>query len=366
MALRYGINGMGRIGRALVRVARERPELELAAVNDLVPPAPLARLLARDSVHGPFAGTVSAGEDWLRVDGRRVRAWQQPDPARVEWDAAGVEAVVEATGRFLGRRRAAGHLGAAGSTAGVRWVVLSANPDPDDLADVTLCQGVNDADLDPAHHAVISNGSCTTNCLALVAKVLRESFGLRGGLATVVHSYTESQRLLDAAHPDPRRARAAAQNIIPIPTTTPRTLGLVLPELAGRISGFVVRVPSPMAAMLDLSAELGRAADPEEVRQAFRAAAAGPRGALLGVAEEELVSSDFIGDPRSGVIDLPLIATVDRLVRVVAWYDNEWGYANRLADLLVRLAGVSRAASSPAPAATAAPAPAIHGREPAR
>jgi glyceraldehyde 3-phosphate dehydrogenase len=358
MALRYAINGMGRIGRALLRVARERPELELAAVNDLVLPPAMARLLARDSIHGRFAGTVSACAAGLRVDGREVPVWQEPDPARIDWGAAEVEVVVEATGSFVGRALAAAHLGPAGARPGARWVVVSANPDPADLADVTLCQGVNDGDLDPARHAVISNGSCTTNCLALVAKVLHDSFGLRGGLATVVHSYTENQRLLDAAHPDPRRARAAAQNIIPISTTTPQTLGLVLPELAGRIAGYVVRVPAPMVAMLDLSAELARAAEPEAVRQAFRAAAGGPLGAVLGVAEDELVSSDFIGEARSGVVDLPLVAAVDRLVRVVAWYDNEWGYANRLADLLVRLARIPRASSS------RAAMPVVHGSNP--
>jgi glyceraldehyde 3-phosphate dehydrogenase len=379
MTLRYGINGLGRIGRALLRAARERPELELTAVNDLVPATELARLLARDSVRGRFPGTVlaaapaelaasgtaapAAGAGGLWLDGRLVPVCQEPDPARIDWGAAAVEVVVEASGRFLGRRQAAAHLDAgvapggagrsAGSRRGARRVVLTANPDPADLVDVTLCRGVNDGDLDPARHLVISNGSCTTNCLALVLKVLHEAFGVRGGMATVVHSYTGNQRLLDAAHADPRRARAAAQNIIPISSTTPAALGLVLPALAGRIAGFVVRVPTPMVAMLDLAVELARPAEPELVRQAFRAAAAGPLGAVLGVAEDEPVSSDFIGDARSGVVDLPLVAAVDRLVRVVAWYDNEWGYANRLVDLLVRLASLAAATADPGRQGTA-------------
>jgi glyceraldehyde 3-phosphate dehydrogenase len=265
--------------------------------------------------------------------------------------------VVDASGRFLARARAAAHLGWGGSGAsgdgrdggaggngypggaGVRWVVLSANPDFADLADVTVCRGVNDGDLDLGRQAVISGGSCTTNCLALVAKVLDEAFGLRRGLATVVHSYTENQSLLDAAHADPRRSRAAGLNIVPVATTTPAALGLVLPALAGRIAGCVARVPTPMVAMLDLAADLAAVPDAAAVRQAFREAASGPLAGILGVTDEELVSSDFIGDPRSGVVDLPLVESLDGLVRVVAWYDNEWGYAHRLADLLERIGG---------------------------
>lgn len=335
MPIRFAINGLGRVGRALLRIAHGRDGLELAAINDVVSASVLARLLARDTVHGPFAARVAGTEGALEVDGRRIPVFQQPDPAAVNWSRERVEVVVEATGRFLDREQAAGHLGGT-----VRWVVLSANSNPADPADATLCLGVNDAGFDPAGSAVISNSSCTTNALALVAKVLQDRFGVRRALMSTVHSYTENQRLLDLPHPDPRRARAAALNVIPTPTTATRALGLLLPEFAGRIEGFAVRVPTPAVAMLDLVADLERDVSIEEVRQAFReAAAGGGMAGLLGVTEEELVSSDFIGDPRSAVVDLPLVqVTGGRLVRVVAWYDNEWGYAHRLADLLVRLA----------------------------
>jgi glyceraldehyde 3-phosphate dehydrogenase len=346
MALRFGINGLGRVGRALARVAGQRPELQLAAANDVVAAPILARLLARDSVHGPFGSQVAAVAGGLDVDGRFVPIWQEPDPARIDWRSQRVDVVVEATGRFLGRAQAAGHLAAPG---GAGHVVLSANPDPGDLADVTVCRGVNDGDLDPARHAVISGASCTTNCLALVAKVLDDSFGLRRGVATVIHSYTESQRLLDGAHADPRRARAAGLNIVPVATTTPAALGLVLPSLAGRIAGLTVRVPTPVVAMLDLVADLRDAPAAAAVRQAFRAASDGALAEVLGAVDDALVSSDFVGEPRSGVVDLPLIEERDGLVRVVAWYDNEWGYANRLADLLVRLATAAAAAALPPP-----------------
>ena len=337
MPLRFGINGLGRVGRALLRIARSREEIALAAVNDVVPAHVLARLLARDTVHGPFEGQVRAGEAALWIDGHRVPVFQESDPARVDWSREGVEVVVEATGRFLRRQRAAAHL-----RGSVRRVVLSANGEPSDPPDVTLCLGLNDGAFDPDRHAVVSNASCTTNGLALVAKVLHDGFGVRRALMSTVHSYTESQRLLDLPHPDPRRSRAAALNIIPTSTTAPEALGEVLPELAGRVGGLAVRVPTPAVAMLDLVAELEREASAEAVRQAFRDAAQGALAGYLGVSEEELVSSDFVGDPRSAVVDLPLVQVAGgglaRLGRVVAWYDNEWGYAHRLADLLVLLA----------------------------
>jgi glyceraldehyde-3-phosphate dehydrogenase type I len=332
--LRFGINGLGRIGRALLRAARGRPGVELAAINDVVPAHVLARLLARDTVHGPFPGEVRAGEGELVVDGRRIPVFQQPDPSRVDWAGQGVEVVVEATGRFIRREQAAAHLRGT-----VRRVVISANADPSDPADVTLALGINEEAFDPERHAVISNASCTTNALALVAKVLHARFGVRRALMSTVHSYTENQRLLDLPHPDARRSRAAALNIIPAATTAAEALGLLLPELDGRVTGFAVRVPTPVVAMLDLVAELEREASEEEIRRAFREAAEGPLAGLLGVTEEELVSSDFVNDPRSAVADLPLTqVSGDRLARVVAWYDNEWGYAHRLADLLERLA----------------------------
>ncbi|HEX4964244.1 MAG TPA: glyceraldehyde 3-phosphate dehydrogenase NAD-binding domain-containing protein [Thermoanaerobaculia bacterium] len=337
MPIRFAINGLGRVGRALLRIAHGRDGLHLAAVNDVVPAAQLARLVARDTVHGPFSAEVGAVEGGLVIAGRTIPVFQQPDPGEIDWPREGVEVVVEATGRFLGRTAAAAHLGGT-----VRWVILTANAAPADPADATIALGVNEGNLDPGRQAVISNSSCTTNALALMAKVLHDRFGVRRALMSTVHSYTENQRLLDLPHPDPRRARAAALNVIPTGTTSPRTLGLLLPELAGRVEGFAVRVPTPCGAMLDLAADLAREATAGEVRQAFRAAAAGAMAGFLGVTEEELVSSDFLGDPRSAVVDLPLVQVAGgRLARVVAWYDNEWGYAHRLADLLGRLAAPS-------------------------
>src|SRR4051794_20966467 len=296
MPIRFAINGLGRVGRALLRIAHDRDGLELAAINDVVPASQLVRLVARDTVHGPFPESVGT-----------IPVFQQPDPAAIDWSREGVEVVVEATGRFLRRTAAAGHLGGT-----VRQVVLSANSDPADPADATICLGVNEESLDPARQAILSNSSCPTNCLALVAKVLHDRFGVRRGLMSTVHSYTESQRLLDLPHPDPRRARAAALNIIPTATTAPEALGRILPELAGRIGGFAVRVPTPAVALLDLVAELENDASAETVAAAYRSAASGPMAGLLGVTGEELVSTDFVGDPRSAVVDLPLLQAVDR------------------------------------------------------
>jgi glyceraldehyde 3-phosphate dehydrogenase len=331
MSVPFAINGLGRIGRALLRIAAARDDLLLVAANDLVPAATLARLIARDSVHGPFAGRVEAADGALVLDGRRVPLAAAAEPARIPWRDSGARVVVEATGAFTARAAAAGHLAAP-----IERVVLSANSDD---ADVTLCLGVNDGDYDPARHRVISNASCTTNCLAPLAAVLEGAFGVERATMTAVHGYTVNQRLLDEAHPEPRRQRAAALNVLPTPTTTPRALGRVLPGLAGKVAGMAVRVPIPMGALLELVVHLARPARAEEVRDAFRAAAAhGPLAGVLGVVEDELVSSDFVGDPRSAVVDLPLVEVVDgRLARVAAWYDNEWGYASRLADLVARL-----------------------------
>jgi glyceraldehyde 3-phosphate dehydrogenase (phosphorylating) len=265
MPLRFGINGFGRIGRTLLRIVltREdlRPGLEPAAVNDVVPAPTLARLLARDTVQGPFSLPVETAEGALVVGGRWIPVFQEPDPARVPWGRAGVETVVEATGRFLPRSRAAAHL-----RDDVRHVVLSANGDLQDPPDATLCLGLDDHAWDPDRQSVISYASCTTNALALMAKVLHDSFGVRRALMSTVHSYTESQRLLDLPHPDPRRARAAALNIIPTSTTAALAAGALLPELAGRIDGFSVRVPTPAVAMLDLVADLELEATAEAVR----------------------------------------------------------------------------------------------------
>ncbi|HTQ81534.1 MAG TPA: type I glyceraldehyde-3-phosphate dehydrogenase [Thermoanaerobaculia bacterium] len=337
MPLRFGINGVGRIGRALLRLAQGREELVPAAVNDLAPARVLARLLARDTVHGRFPGSVREAPglaSGLSIEGRQIPVFSSPEPAGIPWEETGAQVVIEATGRFLRRGEAAGHL-----RGSVRTVILSANPDPLDPGDADLCFGLNDETFDPGRHRVVSHASCTTSCLALVTQVLHEGFTLRRALMNSVHSYTESQRLLDSAHDDPRRARAAAANIIPIATTTPEALGRIIPGLASRVNGLAVRVPTPAVAMLDLVAEVERPASVESVRDAYRAAAAGRLGRYLGVTEEELVSSDFVGDPRSAVVDLPLVQQVGgHLVRVVAWYDNEWGYSNRLLDLLLKMA----------------------------
>ncbi len=336
MPLRFGINGFGRIGRALLRIVLTRPDLRSAlqpvAVNDIVPASQLARLLARDTVQGRFSLPVRVEGSALRVGELLIPVFQEADPARIGWEQAGTEVVVEATGRFLRRGSASAHVGDT-----VRTVILSANSDPLDPADATICLGINEGSWDPERHPVVSNASCTTNALALMAKVLHDSFGVRRALMNTVHSYTENQRLIDMPHPDPRRSRAAALNIIPTSTTAARSAGLLLPGLTGRIDGFAVRVPTPAVAMLDLVADLEADADPDTILRAYQEAADGPLAGLLGVTGDEPVSSDFVGDPRSVVVDLPLVQAVGSLVRVVGWYDNEWGYANRLADLLAHL-----------------------------
>jgi glyceraldehyde 3-phosphate dehydrogenase len=325
--VRFAINGLGRVGRALARIAQQRPELELVAVNDQAGSAVLARLLAHDSLHGRYPGQVSAEGEALWLDGRRVPVSRAPRPEMVRWSEHSPRLVVEATGRFRNRSDAAGHLGGP-----VERVVISATAAD---VDATFCFGVNHQTYDPARHRVVSNASCTTNCLAAVAQVLEEAFGIDHALMNTVHCYTNSQRLMDMSHDDPRRARAAALNIIPTTSDAVEAIGQVLPSLAGKVDGLAYRVPVPDGSLVDLVASLAAPACAEEVRTAMRQAAAGELAGILAVTEEELVSCDFVGDPHSAVVDLPLVQQVgERLVRVVAWYDNEWGYANRLADLL--------------------------------
>lgn len=340
MSAAIAINGLGRVGRALVRIARTRPALRVVAVNDQADPLVLARLLAHDSLHGRFPGTVGAEDDALVIDGRRVPVFSEADPARIPWDGTGAEVVVEATGRFRSRAEAAAHLSSPDGRSGpVRHVVVSATAGE---VDATFCFGLNHAHFDPERHRVVSNASCTTNCVAPLVRVLVDAFGFEHGLMQTVHCYTNSQRLVDMAHPDPRRARAAATNIVPTTSDAVEALPLVVPEAAGRFTGVAYRVPVPDGSLVDLSARLGRDVLAEEVRDAFRAAAreSDGLGRVLAVTEEELVSSDFIGSPASATVDLPLTQVVGgppgrgRLARVVAWYDNEWGYASRLADLL--------------------------------
>ncbi len=330
MTAAIAINGLGRVGRALLRVMRERKDLELVAVNDPAGAATLARLIAHDTLHGRYPGEVAAEPRALLLDGRRIPVFAASEPAAVPWDGTGAEAVVESTGHFRERSLAAGHLSSPGGTVG--RVVVSATAEG---ADATFCFGINHRSFDPLRHRVVSNASCTTNCVAPLARVLHDRFGLEHALMQTVHCYTNSQRLMDMAHPDPRRARAAAFNVIPTTSDAVQALPEVIPELAGRVDGIAYRVPVPDGSLVDLSARLASAVDPETVRDAFREAAGGELSNILAVTEEELVSVDFIGRPFSATVDLPLVQVVgDRLVRVVAWYDNEWGYANRLADLL--------------------------------
>ena len=328
MSIHFAINGVGRIGRALLRIANERPGLELVAVNDLGNAEQLARLIARDSLHGSFDGDVRSEADSLIIDGRRIAAFEVDCPADVPWDQTDAVVVVEATGRCLERDQAAGHL-----KGSVHTVLVSANS-PE--MDITICFGVNDAEYDRERHRLISGASCTTNCLAPVASVLHDSFGLTQGLVNTVHSYNNDQRLLEFPHPDPRRARAATLNMIPTTTSAIQAVDRILPQLAGRIDGIAIRVPTPNVSLIDLVARLESRPSIEDIATAFRSAADGPLAGVLAVTDEELVSSDFMREPHSAIVDLPLLQQVDgTLYRIVAWYDNEWGHASRLADLLI-------------------------------
>jgi glyceraldehyde 3-phosphate dehydrogenase len=340
MPLRFGVNGLGRIGRALIRIAATRPELELelAAANDSADPRQLARILRHDTVHRRFPVEVASDEGMLILAGRPIPLTRLPIPEQIDWSAAGVEVVLEATGQFRRRGLAAGHLAGPGGRgrSSVRQVVVSATmPDPD----LTLCLGINDRALDPARHFVISNASCTTNCLAPLLMVLDREFGVEHALMNTVHCVTNSQNLVDMAHADPRRARSALANIIPTTSDAVPSIVQVMPEMQGRVEGLAMRVPVVAGSLVDLTVRLGRGAGRESIADAFRAAERGALAGILGTTDEELVSSDWIGDPRSAIVDLPLLTLAgDRLLRVVAWYDNEWGYSNRLAELLSRLA----------------------------
>jgi glyceraldehyde 3-phosphate dehydrogenase len=332
-----GINGLGRIGRGLLRVAHERSELgvEVVAANDPAPADALARLLRHDTIHGRFPGEVAGADGRLEVAGRTVRLSGETEPGRIDWAAAGVELVVEATGRFRRRDLAAAHL-AAKPDGGVRRVVVSATiPD----ADATFCLGINERSFDPARHRVVSNASCTTNCLAAVLAPLHARFGIERALMNTVHCVTNSQNLVDMAHADPRRARAAVANLIPTTSDAIPSIEWVMPELAGRVEGLAVRVPIVAGSLVDATVLLATDAALAEVADTYRESERGALAGILGTTEEELVSSDFVDDPRSAVVDLPLLQQAGpRLLRVVAWYDNEWGYSHRLAELLAHLA----------------------------
>jgi glyceraldehyde 3-phosphate dehydrogenase len=328
MAIRVAINGFGRIGRNVLRAARQEglEGIDFVAVNDLTDTRTLAHLLKYDSVHGIYGGSVEAREDALVVDGDEVRVLSEKDPAALPWSDLGVDVVLECTGRFTRRADAAKHL-----EAGARKVVISA-PAKDE--DVTIVLGVNEASYDAENHHVISNASCTTNCLAPVVKVLFDEFGFSRGLMTTVHSYTNDQQILDLPHKDLRRARAAAMSIIPTTTGAAKATGLVLPEVKGRIDGAAMRVPTPNVSIVDLTAELEREATREQINDAFRAAAGGRMKGILEVQDAELVSVDFIGNPHSSIVDSASTNVVAGLVKVMAWYDNEWGYSCRCVDVV--------------------------------
>ena len=327
MAVRIGINGFGRIGRNMLRASWNDPDIEYVAVNDITDAKTLAHLLKYDSVLGTFKEDVRADGDAVVVNGRKVRVLAQKDIAGLPWKDLGVSVVVESTGRFTKRPDVIQHVEKGGAD---KVIVSAPATDPD----VTLVLGVNEKAYDRARHHVISNASCTTNCLAPVVKVLNESFGVDKGLMTTIHSYTNDQKILDAPHKDLRRARAAAVSQIPTTTGAAKAVGLVMPEMKGRIDGFAVRVPTPNVSLVDFVAVLKKAASADEINAAFQAAAAGPLRGILGVTDEPLVSVDFMGDRRSSIVDLLSTKVMDgTLAKVIAWYDNEWGYSCRLVDL---------------------------------
>jgi glyceraldehyde 3-phosphate dehydrogenase (phosphorylating) len=328
MSVRIGINGFGRIGRQSLKAILERaPELEVVAVNDLVDTSLNALLFKHDSTYGSYPGTVDHTDDSLIIDGREIKVLKEKDPAALPWGDLGVEIVLESTGIFTDAEKARAHL-----NAGAKKVIISA---PAKGEDITIVLGVNDDRYDPASHHIISNASCTTNCLAPAAKVVHDLVGIERGLMNTIHSYTNDQRILDVAHKDPRRARAAGLNIIPTSTGAAKALALVIPDLKGKFDGFSLRVPTPTVSVVDFTADVARPTTVEEVNAAFRAAEAGPMQGILGVSDEPLVSSDFRGDSRSSIIDgLSTMVLGGTMVKVIAWYDNEWGYSCRCADLL--------------------------------
>jgi glyceraldehyde 3-phosphate dehydrogenase len=331
MPVRVGINGFGRIGRNVFRAARARDDrdaIEWVAVNDLTDARTLAHLLKYDSINGPYHGTVREGEGAIEVDGAALEVLAETDPAKLPWGELGVDVVIESTGRFTDREHAAIHL-----AQGARKVIVSA---PATDPDVTVVPGVNfQSAYDPARHHVISNASCTTNCLAPVAKVVNDTVGIKHGLMTTIHAYTADQRLQDMPHKDLRRARAAAINLIPASTGAAKAIGLVIPALQGRLHGFAVRAPVPTGSVVDLTVECGRPTSVEEVNAALQAAAeSGPLHGIMAYTEDPIVSGDIVGSAYSAIVDSQLTAVMDAtMLKVVAWYDNEWGYSNRLVDL---------------------------------
>jgi glyceraldehyde 3-phosphate dehydrogenase len=328
MAIKVGINGFGRIGRNVFRAISERAasDIDVVAVNDITNPQTLAHLLKYDSILGRFPGNVSVDGDAISADGHRFRVLAERDPQRLPWGELGVDLVLESTGLFTDAEKARAHI-----DAGAKKVIITA---PAKNEDVTICMGVNHQVYDPAAHHIISNASCTTNCLAPVAKVLQDAFGIESGLMTTVHAYTNDQRILDAPHSDLRRARAAATSIIPTTTGAAKAVALVLPELKGKFHGMSLRVPVPDVSLVDLTVNLTKSASAEEINAEMREAADGTLQGILAVTDEELVSVDFLHDSHSSVFDAPSTMVIaDRTAKVLAWYDNEWGYSCRVVDL---------------------------------
>jgi len=331
MAVKVGINGFGRIGRLFYRAAAGDPDIDIVAVNDLTDPKTLAYLFKYDSIHGIYKGDCKAGEGSIEIDGKEVKVLSERDPAALPWGDLGVQIVVESTGRFTNRADAAKHL-----EAGAKRVIISA---PAKEEDITIVMGVNEDKYDPSSHFIISNASCTTNCLAPLAKVLLENFGIEHGLMTTVHAYTNDQSILDQPHKDLRRARAAALSIIPTTTGAAKAVSLVLPELKGKMDGLALRVPVCDASVVDLVAVLGREVTREEVNEAMRKAAdTGRMKGILQYVEDPVVSVDIIGNPYSSVFDPSQTYVTGKLVKVMSWYDNEWGFSNRLVDLIKLIA----------------------------
>ena len=326
MAVKVGINGFGRIGRNVLRAALGNPEIDFVAVNDLTSPATLAHLLKYYSILGNLKNEITAGDDFISVDGKKIKVWAERDPAKLPWAEVGAQIVIESTGHFTDATKAKAHLGST-----VKKVIISA---PATNEDVTLVLGVNEDKYDAAKHNVISNASCTTNCLAPVVKVLLKETGIISGIMTTIHSYTNDQVILDFPHKDLRRARAAALNMIPSSTGAAKALKLVLPKTAGKLDGFSMRVPTPNVSIVDLTYISEKPTDVNAVNAALKAASEGELKGILGYEEHELVSSDFKGDKRSSIVDSKLTKVVGNSVKVLSWYDNEWGYSNRVVDLI--------------------------------
>jgi glyceraldehyde 3-phosphate dehydrogenase len=338
MAIRVGINGFGRIGRNILRAALHDQDIEFAAVNDITDARTLAHLLKYDSILGNLEEDVKAEGDTIHVAGRKVKVLAVKNPAELPWRSLGVEYVVESTGLFTDAEKAKAHI-----DAGARKVIISA---PAKGEDITIVMGVNDDKYDPRNHKIVSNASCTTNCLGPVAKVLNDSFGIVKGQMTTIHSYTNDQKILDLPHKDLRRARAAALSMIPTSTGAAKAIYLAIPELKGKLDGVAIRVPTPNVSVVDLTVQLQKPAKADEVNAAFRKAAAGRMKGVLVVTDEELVSIDYRGNPASSIVDAPLTKVVgDDLLKVFSWYDNEWGFSNRMKDLIHLMAGRDRASA---------------------